>query len=175
MSILDLATRWEFTSIRTLAIRSIQSLDILPADCIALCHKYDIADSWTAQAHVALCERADPLTITEANKIGMNAVVHIAQIRERLRAGNTLTSYVSPTRSTSRRQEVIGIRSRGAVGGERLQWDIGRSFLDQSHITLPRHVTPSFKSITPKPSRQLPVRSARLVAEAFGLPLTSPR
>ncbi|KAK7692001.1 hypothetical protein QCA50_005406 [Cerrena zonata] len=176
-STLDLATRWEFTSVRALAIRSIQTLTVPPADCIALCHKYDIADSWTTAAYVALCERIDPLTITEANKLGMEAVVHVVQIRERLRAGNSLTSYGSPTRSAARRQEVIGNRSRTGVTGrsERLQWDIGKSFLDQTQITPPRHIASSNKSIASKSSRQMPVRSARLVAEAFGLPLGSQR
>ncbi|CAL1711783.1 unnamed protein product [Somion occarium] len=171
LSILDLATRWEFTSVRELAIRELQTLHVSPVDCIAICQKYDIANSWTLAAYVSLCERPEPLTMSEANQIGLETVVRIAEIRERLRSTNSLTNYRTPTCAALRRTEhVSGAGSKTTVSG-RLQWDIGESFLDQARIPPPRVMSNKGSAI--RPLRPMPVRSVRLVAEAFGLPLGS--
>ncbi|KAI0071179.1 hypothetical protein K474DRAFT_1776334 [Panus rudis PR-1116 ss-1] len=168
-SILELATKWDFASIRALAIRSIQSLDISPVDRIAISTKYDIADRWTMKAYIALCERPEPLSLAEADQLGLNTVVRIAQIREQLRRSGTSAGYNSLTRSAAgRRAEQQGTSWQRPNASERHRWDIGRSFLDQGGIPPPvkRRQTP----VVSRPVRSAPSRSARLVAEAFGFP-----
>ncbi|KAI0785800.1 hypothetical protein C8Q75DRAFT_696685, partial [Abortiporus biennis] len=84
-SILHLATQWEFADIRTLAIRSLQSIDISPVDRILLSREYDIGGRWVLSAYTALCERAEPLTLAEASKLGLETSVRVAQMREQMR------------------------------------------------------------------------------------------
>ena len=80
-SILSLATRWDFTDIRTLAIREIQSLDISPIDKIVLAQEFDISGRWLLAAYTALCERAEPLSISEGTRLGLETAMRVAQLR----------------------------------------------------------------------------------------------
>lgn len=177
-SVLHLATRWEFIDIRALAIRSIQSLDISPVDRIVLARDFDITDRWTLQAYTALCDRSDPLSYHEASRLGLETSVRIAQMREQLRSGTGRGGgYHSLTRTAAaRRAATISPPMRGGrVSGERPQWDIARSFLDQEKIPPPTRANTASsvrRSATAgRSSGAAPVlsRNTRLVAEAFGI------
>jgi len=186
-SILDLATRWDFASIRTLAIRSIQSLpDISPVDRVVLSRDYEITGRWTIAAYTALCERVEPLSIEEATPLGLETSIRIAQLRERFRGtSRETTGYHSSTRaSTARRTgEPTATQMRGSrtqSQGQRPQWDVGRSFFDQGDIPPPVYSRPPPPSQPPVKKahgghKSAPLsRTARLVAEAFGLEIPSP-
>jgi len=90
-SILDLSTRWGFTSIRDLAIRCLKPPS--PHQRLILGRKYSVKQ-WILPALQALCERPQPLTLDEARVMDFEDVVLVGSVREAVRS-NTLT--VKPT------------------------------------------------------------------------------
>ena len=57
---------------------------VTPVDRIVLSSEYDITGRWTVAAYTALCERSDPLTYSEASRLGLETSVRVAQMRDRL-------------------------------------------------------------------------------------------
>ncbi|KAI0295261.1 hypothetical protein BC826DRAFT_1009140 [Russula brevipes] len=86
-SILDLSTRWGFTSIRDLAIRCLKPPS--PHQRLILGRKYSVKQ-WILPALQALCERPQPLTLDEARVMDFEDVVLVGSVREAVRS-NTLT------------------------------------------------------------------------------------
>ncbi|OBZ69900.1 hypothetical protein A0H81_10110 [Grifola frondosa] len=170
-SILHLATRWEFTDVCALAIRELQALEISAVDKILLAREFDIGGRWTAAAYAALCERPEALTLPEAVRLGLETAMRIAQMREQLRsAGRSPASgYRSLTRSAAERRGVVGSNLNWKPPRtERRQWDVARSFFDQSAISPPRRV--SRKTVTTgKVSPVALPDTLRTIAEAFGI------
>ncbi|KDQ59056.1 hypothetical protein JAAARDRAFT_651278 [Jaapia argillacea MUCL 33604] len=76
-SILHLATKWGYESIRSLAIREIFPL-CSPIDKIVLGREYDISD-WLRDAYILVCERREPITLEEARRLGLEEVVKISK------------------------------------------------------------------------------------------------
>jgi len=177
-SILHLATRWEFTDIRALAIRELQSLSLNPIDKIALSREFDIQGRWTVDAYTALCERPDALTVPEASRLGLETATRIAQMRELLRARGRSpiarrTRPLSPRAGTPSAQ-ARGLQENKPPRAQRPHWDTPRSFFDQENISPLAHTTSvgSLRRTTRKsPQGALP-NTSRLVAEAFGLDMS---
>ncbi|KAH9051007.1 hypothetical protein EDB83DRAFT_1360111 [Lactarius deliciosus] len=82
-SVLHLSTRWGFASIRRLALKSINPPT--PHDRLILARTYTV-DQWVQPALTALCERAEPLSLTEALQMRMEDVVLVAAVREDVRS-----------------------------------------------------------------------------------------
>ncbi|KII95532.1 hypothetical protein PLICRDRAFT_34422, partial [Plicaturopsis crispa FD-325 SS-3] len=83
-SILGLAVRWGFSSIRTLAIKELADL-ASPVDKIVLGRKYDIT-AWLAGAYDAILRRAAALSEEEEGiRLGMREAMKIAKAREDMR------------------------------------------------------------------------------------------
>ncbi|KAH9174989.1 hypothetical protein EDB89DRAFT_2067138 [Lactarius sanguifluus] len=82
-SVLHLSTRWGFCSIRKLALKSINPPT--PHDRLILARTYTV-DQWVQPALTALCERAEPLSLTEALQMRMEDVVLVAAVREDVRS-----------------------------------------------------------------------------------------
>ena len=81
---LDLATKWEFRDIRELAIKQLSECKIEPIKKIVLEHKYSIERQWAYQAYIELCSRRSPLTAVEAEQLGTETAMLIAEAREKL-------------------------------------------------------------------------------------------
>jgi hypothetical protein len=88
-SVLHLSTRWEFDSVRRIAIRELERYPLSPIDKIRLSREFDIATPWTLKAYTELCERPEALSVQEALSLGLQVTVRISQIRERLRRSGT--------------------------------------------------------------------------------------
>jgi hypothetical protein len=82
-SILRLASKWGFGSIRSLAVHSVLPL-ASPVDKIALARTYGF-DDWLLDAFVALCERPEPLSDDEAERMIKSDIAKIARAREAAR------------------------------------------------------------------------------------------
>ncbi|KAJ6542589.1 hypothetical protein B0H19DRAFT_303467 [Mycena capillaripes] len=81
-AILDLATRWQFTDIRALAIRELGAFaDIDPVEKIELAHRYRIPPQWAYGAYIALCARPAALDVIEGRQLGIETTVNIAFAR----------------------------------------------------------------------------------------------
>jgi len=81
-SILDLSTRWGFTSIRYMAIRCIEPPT--PHERLILGRKHGV-DEWIPVALQELCERPQPLTPDEARLMDFEDVVLVGSVREKVR------------------------------------------------------------------------------------------
>ncbi|KAJ4471528.1 hypothetical protein J3R30DRAFT_1090883 [Lentinula aciculospora] len=90
-SVLKLATRWDFDSIRELAVESLTS-SASPADLIILAHRYDVSQ-WLLPEYMELCVRDEPLSLEEGRKLGVNTVVAINQIRHQIRYRSNLNRH----------------------------------------------------------------------------------
>ena len=90
-SVLHLSTRWSFTSIRRLALTAIKPPT--PLDRLVLARTYSV-DDWVVPALSALCERTEPLTLSEARQMDIEDVVLVVTVREGMRGG-TLQAKVA--------------------------------------------------------------------------------
>jgi len=81
-SILELSTRWSFTSIRELAIRRLEPPT--PHQRLILGRKYGV-DQWITLALQDLCERSQPLNPDEARQMDFEDVVLVWSVREKVR------------------------------------------------------------------------------------------
>jgi hypothetical protein len=81
-SVLHLSTRWEFASIRNLALASIDPPT--PLDQLLLARSYSV-NHWVPLALSALCKRAAPLSVEEARKMEIEDLVLVATMREDIR------------------------------------------------------------------------------------------
>ncbi|KZP08342.1 hypothetical protein FIBSPDRAFT_874623 [Athelia psychrophila] len=79
-SILHLAAKWGFESIQLLAIDKLTATAI-PVDKIVLGRRYGISD-WLPGAYEAVCTRADPLTVEEGMKLGVEDIIKISAARQ---------------------------------------------------------------------------------------------
>lgn len=176
-SILSLATRWDFEDIRTLAIREIQSLDMSPVDKIILAQEFDIGGRWLLGAYTALCERAEPLSVSEGARLGLDIAMRVAQLREQLRSSirksSRMGGYHTLTHSAAMRHDSIATNMTvmmKPLRAERLQWGIEKSFLYSGDIAPPTRKSTQ-KLGTKKGATAIP-GPARLIAETFGIDLT---
>ncbi|KIM86027.1 hypothetical protein PILCRDRAFT_816574 [Piloderma croceum F 1598] len=78
-AILDLAAKWNFRSIKTLAIKQLTPI-ASPIDKIVWGRKHQI-NEWLGGAYQSICARADPLTYEEGMRLGMEDVIKISAIR----------------------------------------------------------------------------------------------
>lgn len=100
---MDLSTRWGFTSIRELAIRSLKPPT--PHHRLILGQKYGI-DQWIPSALQELCERPQQLTPDEARLMDLEDVVLVGSVREKVRKQ-------TPTMNSAAIRDCIEARRNG--------------------------------------------------------------
>ncbi|KAF8270185.1 hypothetical protein EI94DRAFT_1571933, partial [Lactarius quietus] len=81
-SVLHLSTRWNFASLRELALKSITPPT--PHDQLVLARAYSV-DQWVLPALTALCSRTLPLGLDEARQMSMEDVILVTTVREEIR------------------------------------------------------------------------------------------
>lgn len=81
--VLCLASRWEFTSIRLLAINQLTMI-ASPIERITRGVAYNVKN-WLLPAYTELCTRDDPLNLEEGLKLGIRDVIFIGQLRSSIR------------------------------------------------------------------------------------------
>ncbi|KZP15106.1 hypothetical protein FIBSPDRAFT_705228, partial [Athelia psychrophila] len=79
-SVLHLAAKWGFESIQLLATDNLTET-ATPVDKIVLGRRYGISD-WLPRAYEAVCTRADPLTVEEGMKLGVEDIIKISAARQ---------------------------------------------------------------------------------------------
>lgn len=85
-SILKLAHLWEFTGVKTLALRELEGLKIPPLEKIIMYHSYAVDRNLLQAAYIAMTVRAEPITIEEGRELGLETALQIARARELARA-----------------------------------------------------------------------------------------
>ncbi|EIM82304.1 uncharacterized protein STEHIDRAFT_40441, partial [Stereum hirsutum FP-91666 SS1] len=81
-AVLHLATLWDFPSIRELAIECFTP-SASDVDKVVLGHRYG-HEEWLLPGYTGLCGRKEPLTREEGAKLGVDDVVAITQVREKI-------------------------------------------------------------------------------------------
>jgi hypothetical protein len=91
--LLSIATRFEMVHVRSRAITEIDIFNpwIDPVDQVVLAVRHNVP-KWLPQAYTAICQRADPIEIEDARKLGLETTVLLAKSRETVR--NTSKSHV---------------------------------------------------------------------------------
>ncbi|EPS96608.1 hypothetical protein FOMPIDRAFT_1130019, partial [Fomitopsis schrenkii] len=85
VSVLRLARKWEFQSIVGLVARRLTEVASL-VDQVALAIEHNLP-SLVGPAGTKLCARAEPLTLAESRRLGIDAAYAIWTLRERFRGG----------------------------------------------------------------------------------------
>ncbi|KIM59321.1 hypothetical protein SCLCIDRAFT_1028542 [Scleroderma citrinum Foug A] len=85
LSILRLATRWGFNSVKELTVRELEKLEIESIEKIAIYHEYSISKLYLIPSYISVVKRDKPLSFTEGMKLGMETVLRVADARERVR------------------------------------------------------------------------------------------
>ena len=83
-SVLHLSTRWDFASLRKLALKSIEPPT--SHQQLVLARTYSV-EEWVLPALTALCSRALPLSLDEARQMDIEDVILVASVREEIRDG----------------------------------------------------------------------------------------
>jgi len=81
-SVLHLSSIWGLTSLRNLALKSMDPPNAF--ERLLLARKYNV-DDWVLPALSALCERRLPVSLEEARQMDIEDVVLIATVREEIR------------------------------------------------------------------------------------------
>jgi len=105
-SILGLAHHWQFSQVKDLAIREMEKQTIPALNKITIYHRYDVNRDLLFQSYMDLCLRDEPLTLIEAEELGLETWLMISTARESIRRGD---GSASPTanRSTEEVNRVI--------------------------------------------------------------------
>jgi hypothetical protein len=85
-SILKLAHLWEFSGVKTLALRELERLEIAPLKKIIMYHSYEVDRDLLQAAYIALTVRPEPITIEEGRELGLETALQLARARELARA-----------------------------------------------------------------------------------------
>ncbi|KAI0354611.1 hypothetical protein OH77DRAFT_1425677 [Trametes cingulata] len=93
-SVLRITHRYEFDQHRALAIERLERL-ATPVERIFLARTYDILH-WLHDAYYDLCIREEPLTYDEGVRLGMQDVILLADLRQRIRGRLTLSPAHEP-------------------------------------------------------------------------------
>jgi hypothetical protein len=97
-SVLALAHRWHFASIRALAVRKLLPITT-PVDQIVLAARYAI-DHWKPNAYLKICEQDAWLSPEDCRRVGLEELIKIGEARQALRSP---TMMIAP----SEREAVI--------------------------------------------------------------------
>jgi hypothetical protein len=78
----ELAWRWEFAEVKSLAVRGLEKLELPDIDRIVLYNKFAVDQSYLIPRYVALCERPELLTVEEGIRLGMETVIPLSRARK---------------------------------------------------------------------------------------------
>ena len=102
ISILSIAAKFNFKSIKALAIKYLAPI-ASPIDKVVYGRKFEI-DDWLLPAYNAICGRQDALTLEEGRRLGVDDVIKIAALRQ----GNGCPDF-SATEQVDSVKQVFGL------------------------------------------------------------------
>jgi len=81
-SVLKLSNMWQFHKIRATAIKKLETITMDLVDKIVIARRFDIP-TWLVPTLNALIQRESPVGLSEGNRLGMEWVLKVAEVRER--------------------------------------------------------------------------------------------
>ncbi|KAF8959962.1 hypothetical protein BDZ97DRAFT_1367307 [Flammula alnicola] len=98
--ILALANRWSFDEVKSLAIRELEKKEMPDVQRIKLYHENNVDRNFLIPGYAALCEREEPLSLSEGMDLGMETTLMIARGREEARSSRLASGARSPQTPT---------------------------------------------------------------------------
>jgi len=80
-SVLKLSTMWQFHKIRAAAIKNMEGFSMDLVDKILIARRFDIS-TWLVPTLNALVQREKPIDLSEGNRLGIEWVLKVAEVRE---------------------------------------------------------------------------------------------
>ncbi|KAJ7433219.1 hypothetical protein FB451DRAFT_1110935 [Mycena latifolia] len=82
--ILKLADMWQMSRTKSIALNHLRGAKFDPIEKIKHCERDDVGRYQAREAYIQVCTREESLTATEFQALGMDLVLQIMQIRERI-------------------------------------------------------------------------------------------
>lgn len=98
ISTLRIATVFNYPELREFAISSLEKSDIMPIDRIQLSDELSLPQ-WEKPAFTELCQRVEPISISEAQVLGIERLTHIARVRETEQRRQFLNNIIEPLKA----------------------------------------------------------------------------
>lgn len=109
-TILRIAAKWGFSEVRELAVRHLENTDIDLVNRIKLYKEHGVAQKHLFPLYVRLVERQELIRLDEAQILGMETLVMICSVRERIRAPVTKEQPLhSPIRRDVKPKDITDI------------------------------------------------------------------
>lgn len=97
MIILNLATRWEFSRIKDLAVRELEALELPPAERISIYNEHGIDGERLLSSYVELCKSPTLPTEADGRLMQMETLIKVLQAREDAQRKAVELGHESPT------------------------------------------------------------------------------
>ena len=97
-SALRIATVFDYPELREFAISSLERADLAPIDRIQLSDELSLPQ-WEKPAFAELCQRKEPISIPEAQVLGIERFTQIARIREMEQHQQFMNSIIEPLKA----------------------------------------------------------------------------
>ncbi|KAI0677575.1 hypothetical protein C8Q78DRAFT_1066075 [Trametes maxima] len=96
MSVVDQADRWQMDNLREHAVAQLRQLYIDPVRKILIWHRYNLPTHELVSSYVDVISRPQPLSLGEAQDLGLPLFVKIAQARDVLHTKGVCRCCVNP-------------------------------------------------------------------------------
>jgi hypothetical protein len=142
VSVLRLATRWNFPTFRELALEKLESIEP-SVDKLVLARELNVTD-WLIPSYVALCLRPEPLTLVEAEQLKMADVVLIFTAREGLKGETgvkSATKYIKKLLAPSTKPAATSGADSQDVPQQSSRKDGSNKASNAEHVTISQAIT----------------------------------
>jgi hypothetical protein len=90
--VLKVATQWDFSSVRSLAVTKLSNLLVTSADRVEVGKEFDV-QGWLGPAYMDLCIREEPLSLQDGQKLGIGDIIEIYRLRSLIRYKSNLNRH----------------------------------------------------------------------------------
>ncbi|KAI8978255.1 hypothetical protein BD414DRAFT_377913, partial [Trametes punicea] len=109
VAILKLAFDWRFGEVKKLCTRELEKFEIPPVQKIELYQMYELDRKLLIPSYMALCVRAEPLSLKEGRQLGLETSLLLATARECARGKPLANGGRSPTAADLEEEDMVSI------------------------------------------------------------------
>lgn len=163
-SVLDVATRFQFDGIKTLAITQL-AIIASSIDKIVIGRKYNI-NKWLTDAYRSVCERRELLAQEDAERLGMEDVVKIANV---WRSGEVVELKEDVVERTFRLGKFVGLKDEEIPPAKDRELEVVSKDLEEKPAALPPPRPPMTKAQMKMVNRKVEHLEVQLRAGTEGI------
>lgn len=109
VAILKLAFDWRFSEVKKLCSRELEKYEIAPVPKIELYQTYELDKKLLIPSYMAICLRAEPLSLKEGRHLGLETALLLATARECARGKPLANGARSPTAAELEEEDMVSI------------------------------------------------------------------